>query len=92
MRAFKRRLARLTATLSLQLRKMVHSDVWAWPPETRRRAWADHLLNLHPTNSKNYEPIFDFFFQKMRRLFLVRYLKARKNQATSFFDICEKKT
>ena len=76
--------------LVLQLRKMIHTDVWAWRPETHRRARADHILTLHPPNSKSYEPIFDFFFQKMHRSFLVRYGKSRENQAISLFDICEK--
>ena len=74
--------------LVLQLQKIIHTDVWAWRSETHRRARDDNILTL-PPHSKSYEPIFDFF-QKMRRLFLVRYWKSRKNQAISLFDICEK--
>ena len=90
MWAFKLRLARLTTTLDFITTK--NDSYWRLGMAARGASACptDHFLTLHPPNSKSYQPIFVFFFQKMCRLFLVRYWKARKDQAISVFDIDEK--
>ena len=69
-----------------RLREIIHTDVLAWRQEARRWTRADCFLTLHPppltpevTNRFSLS-----FFQKMRRSFLGRYLKTRKNQAVCF--------
>ena len=75
MRAFKRHLAVSLRRLVLQLRKMIHADVWAWRQEAHRCARADHFLTT-PPNSKSYDPIFDFFFPEDAPILFGQVLKS----------------
>ena len=90
MWAFKRRLARLTTTLSFTTAK--NDSYWRLGIATGDAppcpGWS--FFDFTPPISKSYEPIFVFFFQKMRRSFLVTYCKVSKNQVISLLDMREK--
>ena len=92
MWAFKRHLARLPTMLNFTT--TINNSYWRLGMATRSVPvcpGGSIFFTLHPPNSKSYQAFFNFcFFQKMRRSFLVRYRKARKNQSVSFYYISEK--
>ena len=88
MRAFKRRLGRLTTTFC-------NYEKWFTLTSghgAQRRTGVPGLIIfwLYTPEFKKLWTEYRFFFQKMRRSFLVRYWKARNNQAISLLDICGK--
>ena len=90
MWAFKRRFARLSTTLSVTT--TINNSYGRLGTATRSALVCPGGLffEFTPPNSKRYQSVFNFFFQKMRRSFLGRYRKAHKNQVVSFLYLRKK--
>ena len=91
MWAFERRLARLPTTLSFTT--TINTSYWRLGMATRSAPVCpsgSFFFIYTPLIQKVTDRFSISFLWKMRRLFLVRYWKVRKNHTGSFFDISEK--